>query len=296
MPAILHRKTRLANLFLRCRMAGGPSRASGKSLRRCSPAARPCRIGIGLACAQPILRNRRLAERADAYPDIDRVTAAPAGLAGLDQTARGGGARGCGLTQLTVRERVGSRDALPDMTVGAAGADLFFVISGFIMVYSSEALFAAPGASRIFFARRLLRIVPLYWAMTLLLIGFYLVIGMDLTKLGISAGSIVASFAFLPYPRISGEMIPVYDLGWTLNCEMFFYAVFACAIVLPRRRAVLCIVFLFAALATLNLMSGPFPQPLAFWCDPLILEFCFGMLIALAYRAGVRLPRRAPAG
>jgi exopolysaccharide production protein ExoZ len=44
----------------------------------------------------------------------------------------------------------------------AAGVDLFFVISGFIMVYSSEDLFGVPGASRVFLAHRISRIVPLY--------------------------------------------------------------------------------------------------------------------------------------
>src|SRR5947209_11581938 len=52
-----------------------------------------------------------------------------------------------------------------------AGVDLFFVISGFIMVYSSERLFSAPGGAKVFGWRRLSRIVPLYWcAMVLLLI------------------------------------------------------------------------------------------------------------------------------
>ena len=47
--------------------------------------------------------------------------------------------------------------------------------------------------------------------------------------------SLVASFLFWPYPRVDGFAFPVHLLGWTLNYEMFFYAVFAVAIVLPRR-------------------------------------------------------------
>src|SRR3954452_6003020 len=55
-------------------------------------------------------------------------------------------------------------DALP----WGAGVDLFFVISGFVMVYSSGDLFGQrDGASR-FMLRRLIRIVPLYWAATTL--------------------------------------------------------------------------------------------------------------------------------
>jgi peptidoglycan/LPS O-acetylase OafA/YrhL len=55
---------------------------------------------------------------------------------------------------------------------GPFGVDLFFVISGFVMVYSSERLFGRPGAPIKFFARRLARIVPLYWAATAILVWF----------------------------------------------------------------------------------------------------------------------------
>src|ERR1044072_5574291 len=50
---------------------------------------------------------------------------------------------------------------LPRFDVGSAGVDLFFVISGFIMVYAFERLFGQPGGTRIFLARRLARIVPM---------------------------------------------------------------------------------------------------------------------------------------
>src|SRR5262245_61954213 len=50
---------------------------------------------------------------------------------------------------------------------GGFGVDLFFAISGFIMVVSSEQLFGLPGAGRTFLERRLVRIVPLYWLATL---------------------------------------------------------------------------------------------------------------------------------
>ena len=55
---------------------------------------------------------------------------------------------------------------------GRFGVDIFFVISGFVMVYSSESLFGRPGAPIKFFARRIARIVPLYWAATAILVWF----------------------------------------------------------------------------------------------------------------------------
>ncbi|SRR6266571_871351 len=61
---------------------------------------------------------------------------------------------------------LGKPDALPNFVAGAAGVDLFFVISGFVMVHSSEKFFGQPGGSVQFLLRRLARIVPLYWVAT----------------------------------------------------------------------------------------------------------------------------------
>jgi len=173
--------------------------------------------------------------------------------------------------------------------LGAAGVDLFFVISGFVMVYSSESLFGRGDGPRKFLLRRIARIAPLYWAVTAAIIAYiYAVHGAKLWEIYTPA-SLVASFLFWPYPRIDGFAFPVHLLGWTLNFEMFFYAVFAAAIVLPRRAAVATVVIAFAALVALG-RHVVLPLPFQFWANSIILEFCYGMLIALAYREGVRLP------
>ena len=176
--------------------------------------------------------------------------------------------------------------------LGAAGVDLFFVISGFVMVYSSESLFGRADGPRRFFLRRLARIAPLYWAVTIAIILYiYAVHGARLWDIYTPA-SLVASFLFWPYPRVDGFAFPVHLLGWTLNFEMFFYAVFAAAILLPRRAAIAVIVVVFAALVTLG-RHVTLPLPFQFWANSIILEFCYGMVIALLYREGVRLPRAA---
>ncbi len=101
---------------------------------------------------------------------------------------------------------------------------------------------------------------------------------------------VAASFLFLPYPRTDGELSPLNGVGWTLNYEMLFYAAFASAVCLSRRGAVATITFLFAVMVVIGFRFGPLPDPVAFWCDPLILEFVFGMLIAVVFRDGFRLP------
>jgi len=172
--------------------------------------------------------------------------------------------------------------------LGAAGVDLFFVISGFVMVYSSESLFGRADGPRKFLSRRLARIAPLYWAVTVAIILYiYAVHGAKLWEIYTPA-SLIASFLFWPYPRVDGYAFPVHLLGWTLNYEMFFYAVFAGTILLPRRAAVATIVVVFGALVTLG-RYVTLPLPFQFWANSIILEFCYGMLIALAYREGARL-------
>src|SRR3546814_19156334 len=49
---------------------------------------------------------------------------------------------------------------------GAAGVDVFFPISGFVMLISTRTLLGRPGAWRAFVRRRAIRIVPLYWLAT----------------------------------------------------------------------------------------------------------------------------------
>ena len=201
------------------------------------------------------------------------------------------------LTHHVCNEKVAHIGSLPaplhNLSVGVAGVDLFFVISGFVMVYASESLFGKRGAARVFFLRRLARIVPLYWAVTAAIIIYLLVVhGTAVLMTLHSPGSLVASFLFIPYPRMDGYLSPVHILGWTLNYEMFFYVFFAVAILLPRRAAVIAITALFIALVAIGRIAT-LPPPIAFWCDPIILEFCFGMVLAVAYREGIRLPRTA---
>lgn len=172
----------------------------------------------------------------------------------------------------------------------AAGVDLFFVVSGFVMVFSSEKLFATPGASMQFLSRRIARIAPMYWLAT----AIFLVAALRGAAAGAalmpSVGEIVSSFAFIPWPRgVDGAPRPIHSLGWTLEYEMFFYLVFAAFIWLRRDRAVLAVAAALGSLTTFNCFFEPRNVALAFWTDPIVLEFALGMGVALLFRRGVRL-------
>ncbi|WP_410469475.1 acyltransferase family protein [Agrobacterium tumefaciens] len=179
-----------------------------------------------------------------------------------------------------------------------AGVDLFFVISGFVIVYASRPYFAARGGRSAFLLRRLLRIVPLYWfVLTLRVIALA-----GAAFLGVKAfpplQAILTSYLFIPYDAMGyGDAypFPIVDLGWTLNYEMFFYAVFAAFIFLPLERAVLAT----ASVLFVAVLSGPvfnLPLPFSFWLQPIILEFVAGMVLAVLFLRGVRISPLIGAG
>ena len=179
------------------------------------------------------------------------------------------------------------RVALPSSTAGAAGVDLFFLISGFIMVLTSRRLTAGE-----FMSRRLIRIVPLYWLSTLVFLLAALFVpqreGQDH-----SIAAIVASLLFIPYARPDGAIQPLNPVGWTLNYEMFFYLLFALGLALGRSRVVRGVGAALVAVVALGLLYAPgvpaAATVLRFWADPIVLEFLAGMAVARLYLSGFRL-------
>ena len=170
-----------------------------------------------------------------------------------------------------------------------AGVDIFFVVSGFIMVHASDTLFGRPNAPTLFLQRRLVRIVPLYWAATTLFLLTGLVVPALLNSGAPSLGQIAASYLFWPAVSTQGVVQPVYSLGWTLNYEMLFYVLFAGALLLPRRFVVAAITLALTLLVGSEALAGPLPLPFGFWGQPIVLEFAAGMGLALLRHRGLRL-------
>ncbi|WP_237480384.1 acyltransferase family protein [Lichenibacterium dinghuense] len=188
---------------------------------------------------------------------------------------------------------LGIRTRLPDLLGGAFGVDLFFVVSGLVMVHASAPLFGAARSALPFMGKRLARIVPLYWAVTAL---FVLLDPTDARgTLGRRAfGQFVAlSLFFVPYVApANDDAWPVYSLGWTLDYEMAFYLCFALVLALPRRAGVAALAGGLGALVALNLLVT-LPGWLAYLGATQILEFVAGLLVGELVLSGRRLPRAA---
>jgi exopolysaccharide production protein ExoZ len=113
---------------------------------------------------------------------------------------------------------------------GAAGVDIFFVISGFVMVISSQRLVDRPGAWLTFLRHRVVRIVPLYWLLTTVKILAVVLLGGVVLRTGLDFNFVAASYLFLPVIDTAGHFRPVLPVGWTLTYEFLFYLFFAAAL------------------------------------------------------------------
>jgi exopolysaccharide production protein ExoZ len=161
-------------------------------------------------------------------------------------------------------------------SIGAAGVDVFFVISGFIMWVMSE---RRPMSPQRFLLDRIRRIAPSYWLVTAIMIagafaGLF-------PNLKLTIGHVLGSLFFIPVQSPSnGEIWPVVVQGWTLNVAMFFYALFAGALFLPRQWRLLFLSAAFGGFFLVGLFWDPPSPVLDTYTRPLILEFLGGVLLA----------------
>ena len=133
--------------------------------------------------------------------------------------------------------QVGSINQLNLFSNYWAGVDLFFCISGFIIFnsYSRKKLEIVK-----FLKGRIVRIIPTYYLVSLITIFVY-VYDNNLKK--ISATYLIQSFLLIVNLEIRN---PVLAVGWSLQFEFLFYALF-CVVYMKKRKANL-LIFSFGAL------------------------------------------------
>lgn len=166
---------------------------------------------------------------------------------------------------------------------GHAGVDLFFVISGFIILYVHYPDIGRPDMLGRYARRRFTRVMPTYWVALVLTIllayaGHRAVPSMD---------DLFWSVTLLPSHRQ-----PLLGIAWTLRYEIFFYAMIA--VLLWNRRAGLMLMAVWGAviaaglcgLGNFRVLPGPFHSAYD-------VEFLLGMAVAWTlHRRAVAAPRR----
>ena len=185
---------------------------------------------------------------------------------------------------------------------GAIGVPLFFIISGFVLIYTHHPEKYGVGAAVNFSLKRLIRIVPLYFILTLIYI-----VGLSQVSYYLHhTDALVRTFTFLP--QLTRTTAPSFGfppivVGWTLTYEMLFYALFAVSILLKRGQRV----FLLAVFAGLllimplvvmgsihfdfNYVYGFSYRYLEVITNGVWYYFIAGLLLGYLYRSSFSVPR-----
>jgi exopolysaccharide production protein ExoZ len=188
------------------------------------------------------------------------------------------------------REQFPGFEAIFPSNIGSAGVDIFFTISGFIMVFITA---TGDRSAPRFIWNRILRIVPLYWLYTIMTALLYLIASGLFRSNGLSFEHLILSLLFIPHqnPGDPLTLSPLVKLGWTLNYEMFFYVVFAISMFVNYSKRVL---FTFLFLLLLALIGACqfawIPMAAQFYFADIILEFAAGMLLCQIYKLGKLQP------
>jgi exopolysaccharide production protein ExoZ len=183
----------------------------------------------------------------------------------------------------------------------ASGVDLFFMISGFIMIYTTRSNDGSLAYCREFLQKRLVRIWPTYLIITVLYVLAMTISGDIIGRQDIDPSLInwIKSIFFIPLhfdwnaPFWGASLL---HTGWTLNYEVYFYLMFGVCLLFKRASIVvfgiwLCITLVGLPLAFFDTYSFHAQAPykwemlpyLNIVTSPIIWEFFVGMLTAELY-------------
>ncbi|PRY69949.1 peptidoglycan/LPS O-acetylase OafA/YrhL [Glaciihabitans tibetensis] len=172
-------------------------------------------------------------------------------------------------------------DVLPDFfSGGMVGIDLFFVISGFVMVLTTRGRHGAVREVGVFAWNRAFRIYPTYWVYALMLIPVVMFLPGFVNSSQGGNVDIVGSLLLLP-----GETLPILLVAWTLTLELWFYIVFAVILALPERFLIPALGAWALVLVLLNWNGPQALHPLLqVPANSMAIEFIFGGVAAILFR------------
>ncbi|EJF0328859.1 acyltransferase [Salmonella enterica] len=178
---------------------------------------------------------------------------------------------------------------------GIIGVDIFFIISGFIMVYTTWHYMRGKASLVRFLLNRAIRIIPLYYIC--LVIAFLLEGAMSTFHYPDKVQNILSALTFTLYKTSTSPLYidegGTYNIRWTLNYEIYFYLVFALCLLVKHRVLALVtwgilVTSIIPVIAgyqpAINEQGYPFSSPyFGFLTNPILLEFIIGVIVGWLY-------------
>ncbi len=164
------------------------------------------------------------------------------------------------------------------------GVDLFFIISGFLMVYTTQGWQGGLQDFLRFIKSRARRIIPLYYFYSSLAVIALIFFSSKMSNPGLDFFHIIDSFLFIPsfYPNTE-SIQPVLRVGWTLNYEMFFYLIFSLGVLFFYKYRVIFCISSISFIYFFSLLYSSDAVFLRFYSNDILFEFVLGMLFCFVY-------------
>jgi peptidoglycan/LPS O-acetylase OafA/YrhL len=191
----------------------------------------------------------------------------------------------------TVENKYGGlQTILPDiLQFGMFGVDLFFVISGFVMVTVTRGKFRNSKNALTFLYHRFARIYPTYWFYSLAVLVVFLIHPSWVNSNSGNQVDIIRSFLLLP-----AQTIPLVMVGWTLIHELYFYLVFFFILLfIPEQKMPVALFSWGLVIVVVHSLYPANSPTLKVIFNPLTLEFIGGCFLAILYH---KYPLTARAG
>ncbi|MGC1375912.1 MAG: acyltransferase [Anaerolineales bacterium] len=189
------------------------------------------------------------------------------------------------------------------VSMGWAGVDLFFVLSGFLITSILLRTRNDPHYFRNFYARRILRIFPLYYlavVIVYMILPFY---SPDLDPAAVRASQpfflfYLQNWIYIPKFSASFHTVvpPLFGPAWSLAIEEQFYILWPSVVYFLNRRklfilSVAVVIFTFLARVALVQFSSAWPSLEYFLYYSTVTRFdglCIGALIAIVFAESER--------
>ncbi|CAA6821482.1 MAG: Unknown protein [uncultured Aureispira sp.] len=165
------------------------------------------------------------------------------------------------------------------------GMDILFVVSGFIIYWTSRAKIGAGSSAAIrFMKRRVVRIFTFYWLL------FFSLIGLGIYTVQFD-GRFVASVFLLPGHK------SFLEVTWSLSVELYFYTLFAVTILLLSKKTAqkIAILVWIGTFLLLGLEYTNYPikgTPLNFFLGQNIWLILSGVLTGILYEKSLVIEAR----
>lgn len=165
---------------------------------------------------------------------------------------------------------------------GFAGVDLFFVISGFIIHFTSKNHLDSPSTLGKYLKKRFLRVYPIYWIVMTVLFGLSWLMTLILQKDVFNTGYPYTISAFLQTYFLTPLHFAINPVTWTLSYELFFYLCFS-LLIISRRLSFIPLLLILGSLYNSIFLHKEENKYFNFIFSGYNLEFLFGFLIFQFY-------------